>query len=465
MAVNMFGYIIPVLSLFVTTMNVLIIIVFVKRHMRSHTTFILTLIACVEILNIDCPAIVFAYLYLRGSYKHYLTSEQIKWSYLLGKICVDMFNMCSLWLTVLLAFIRYRCISSPFVARKVHSPRKIIIYVVVIIVFVGLVHVPSFYLFEFRSVTNVDPISNLTTIVGALIEREGVYLKSCSGRKLHIIVETLTDSLIPSALLVCCNIKLLITLRKAKQSRSSLRHTNNVCFKSDEENSQKNINTDAEPSKINSRGSTNQTLGLKKVFHFNERYIPNISQPLVQNNKCKTNSMKDIKERRDTQHNFYTFKSRHTHASTSSDHSLDKLDRESERTSLLILLVSTIILVHECPLAIVNTYTLANYSDKPLPLSKGCFSIVVLLWQFITYPAIFLIYSCMCKAFRKELWKILTCLCRREKRGQSNMRKPFPCPCSVRKRIPRDGQTSPRPLHENVQDRDNCSDKGNDLLT
>ena len=424
MAVNVFGYVIPVLSVIVTTINILIILVFTKKRMRSHTTFILTLIACAEIINIVCPAIVFSYLYLRGNYKQYLTAEQIKYSYVLGKICVDMFNMFSLWLTVLLAFIRCRCINSPFEAKRLYSFRKIIIHIVLIIIFVCFVHIPSFFIFEFHSNSTIDPDTNLTLERGVLLETEGAYFKTCVGRKFHVFVETITDSLLPTVVLVGCNINILVALRKAKKSRVILRHKEN-----DKLTCNDNKRKDGENVGLKSNlFSINDTLDKDVEFEkslTDESHKSSYKQ--AHENLCKQEAScgKESKVKLPfvkcvKLHNIFTSKAKQARARLQSDSTLDKLDKEGQRTSYLILLVSTIIAVHELPLAILNIYTLVNSSDKPLPLSHGCLSIYLLLWQFITYPALFLIYACMSKMFRKQLWKVLACICVRLRNRQQN---------------------------------------------
>lgn len=441
-AVNVFEYIFPILAVSVTAINILIIIVFTKPHMRSPTTFILTLIAFVEIINIICPTSIFSYLYLHGNYKYYLTRGEIQWSYILGKICVDMFNMISLWLTVLLAFVRCKCINSQSITRKVHSTKQIIIFVVLILVVVIVVNVPAFYIFEFYSIEKLDPIANITSEIGVLVESQGIYFRSCSGRKVHVFVEMITDSILPCVILICCNAKIVIALRKARNSRSVLRHKRTLKIVNGDKQKYKSMeNISSEM--LNGRLSKDISIELEKRFYSNGRYIANDSEKHLVDNECKqvvhkstrkTDFMKHYLLTNAKLHNFCTFQTRHLRPRMHSDSTIDKLDKESERTSLLILLVSTIIVLHELPLAVLKILTLAQSFNKPLPMSRGCLSVIILLWQFITYPAIFLIYTCMCRAFRKELIKTLTCLCMRHNSKRQVNRKPASCPASIRTR-------------------------------
>lgn len=590
LGVDVFGYLAPILALLVTVMNVLIIIVFMRPHIRSHTTFILTLIACADTLDIVCPAGIFAYIYLFGHYKEYLRCSQLEWAYILGEICVDMFNMLSLWLTVLLAFMRCRCIKSPFVAKQAHSFKRTLVYLISILTLVISLHVPSFFIFDFRPVQYVDKEKNETMIICAMQESNGKFLKTCSERKMQLVMETLLDSILPCVLLVYFNCAMLFTLKRANESRSSLRCNSSVRqylnkdIKEDDVrendvreddvreddakdeqvkqttascNDTVNVNFDRssytilniDPVKLNSDRNcdaalngdtvtgnsdrtgdttiTNDSVNVKSyklgdttlndaifnvhcnnsgytnlinsrvsvrsntilnydivnIHSYRTDFTTDLNDDIVdvssdtidldvENTDChkdaalrnlKVNQSDIIRQDNDSKSDavllglkennkdkktaLMNFKlmckcftcqrsvKKNDRNRTSSDSTIDKLDRESRRTSWLILCVSSIIVIHEVPLVVLNIYNLTTYRDKPLPLSNGCFSIVLLLWQFVTYPAIFLIYACMSGAFRLELLKTFTCQAKLNKSRLSKDRKSFVCPCSVRKSI------------------------------
>lgn len=536
LGVDVFRYIFPFLAVFVTTTNILIVFVFMKPHIRSHTTFILTLIACADILGIVCPTVVFAYLYLFGYYKEYLTCKQIEWTYILGEICVDVFNMLSLWLTVLLAYIRCRCINSPFLARHVHSFKRVFIYLICLLILVISLHVPSFYIFEFQQVQYVDKDNNGTHAVCAMLEPDGVFLKSCSSRKVQLILETVFDSVLPCVLLVYCTFAMLCTLHRGKQNRLSLRKIDSVrynsikeskkyakeelteqtcalrceeaiakCEKTDCESSRvkykrnnceekregnvcdaNNENWDTTDVEVNNatcdredhevvkakRGNIDIAAKTVKcesincascdktickaidldntkddIFKGDEEHISSFSKDANKDNNNDTvffdsDENNDEKKSLDVDVSLFcsclncqNSATKTVRQSTSSDSTIDKLDRESRRTSWLILCVSTIVLVHEFPLVAINIYNLTTYKDKPLPLSNGCLSIVLLLWQFVTYQAIFFIYACMSSAFRSELRKMFTCQRKQAEPALSNEGNSFPSPCAVRRTL------------------------------
>jgi hypothetical protein len=288
-----------------------------------------------------------------------------------------------------------------------------------------LVHIPSFFIFDFHTISTFDPITNITSERGVLLETEGVFFKTCIGRKVHVCIETITDSLLPTIILVGCNINILVALRKAKKSRVILRHNEDdkLTIKTEIEKKDvkkvefcsklisvnDNLDKDADVDKIIPR--ENYKISTKRMYG-------NLCKPEASNGKesdVKLSLANCVKL-----HNIFTSKAKHVRARLQSDSTVEKLDKEGRRTSCLILLVSTIIVVHELPLTILNTYTLVNSSDKPLPLSHGCLSIILLLWQFITYPALFLIYACMSKVFRTELWNVLTCICIRHRNRRLN---------------------------------------------
>lgn len=428
LAVGILGYAVPFLAVIVTTVNILIVVIFTKPHIRSHTTFILTLIACADMVDILCPTVVFTYHYMLGHYKEFLTCRQIEWAYILGEICVDMFNMLSLWLTVLLAFIRCRCIKFPFVARNVHSFKKIVVYILCIFALVITVHTPSFFIFDFQTVNIVDSKTNETKTTCGVMEADGMLLKACSKRKFHVLTETLLDSIVPCVILLYFNFVMVITLRRANQSRSSLRQkdlepsTDNQDCVMEEEKSRKRVHCEI----INLNRSEHMVTSCGKCRQCGSCFV-----------NCNSRRKR-----------------------VSSDIILDKLDKESRRTSWLIFVVSSIIVVHEIPLAVANAYALVTHRNVPLPIAiNGCLSVILLLWQFITYPVIFIIYACMSGAFRSELWRILTFMCKYNHSKQPNEKNLFASPCSVRKTISKIKAGSSREIHqhnESIMDSDSC---------
>ncbi|XP_060554684.1 G-protein coupled receptor 52-like [Ruditapes philippinarum] len=226
LSIYVFGYIIPVLAIFVAAVNILVIIVFQKPNIRSHTTIILTLIAGADMLGIMCSASIKAYHFLFGHYIDLLSCTMAKLTYIFGEICLDMFSMFSLWLTVLLSFIRCKCIKSPFSTRYIHTNRRILAYVLCLWIAVCIVHLPSYFIFDFQIISFVDYKTNITRVTCGILEIDGAFFKSCSRRKAHVIVEMVLDSFLPCILLLYYTTVMLLALRAANKSRSSLRRNN-----------------------------------------------------------------------------------------------------------------------------------------------------------------------------------------------------------------------------------------------
>ena len=410
LAVTVLGYIIPVLSLFVAVVNILAIIVFLKPKVKSNITIIFTFIAGVDVIGIACPSAVFVYHYILGYYKDFLTCSQIKVSYFLGRICEDMFKMLSIWLTVLLAFVRCQCIKYPFTARGTASTKRVALYITCICTIVCIVHIPAYFTFDFQTLKQFDRTKNTTYYMCGLLETEGFILKSCSRRKAHVVVTTVLDSILPCVFLIYFNSVMLYTLRTANKNRSSLRRKFSC-----------EVRTKVEEMFSQSQHGTKDNEETMKTSDFEGEGKPTIDI----NNASEDNSLtKQHYANTDVcLYNQILDKSK-VKFSTPRDPTLDKLDHESRRTSWLIFVVSSIILIHEIPLAFANTYTLIHHKEKPLPLSvTGCFSVVQLLWQFITYPVIFLISSCMSKIFRRELMKTIFCKYKCKKKCSQQMGK------------------------------------------
>jgi len=123
-------------------------------------------------------------------------------------VFVDMFNAMSIWLTVLLAFMRYRCLQSPFSVKCVHKHRRVALYVVMIVFLELCVHIPSLFLVEYVPIVMASNNTDDPYIAGGIRFQETVL-----SRRTHIWTETLIDSLIPSLVLLFLTWKILLTLR------------------------------------------------------------------------------------------------------------------------------------------------------------------------------------------------------------------------------------------------------------
>jgi len=191
----------------------------------------------------------------------------------------------------------------------VHKHRRVALYVVMIIFLELCVHIPSLFLVEYMpSVMASNNTDDPYIACGIWFQ------KTVLSRRTHIWTETLVDSLIPSLLLLFLTWTILLTLRKAKQSRLSLRSHSSIKSSGD-----------------GKKGDEGQRVMLSS--------IPS-SQRL-----------------------------------SNGEAAFDKIDRESRRASWLIFAVAALIFTHERPMSILNIYNLAKYNQRTLPVVLyGCWA-------------------------------------------------------------------------------------------
>jgi hypothetical protein len=316
-------------------------------------------------------------------------------------------------------------------------------------------HIPSSFLFEFSSITASNPATNTTKHMCIIKESNLFFHNSSIGRKIQFCAETVLDSIVPCLILVYLDFVILLTLKNAIISRSSLRR-NNTNIQIDENNETNSSRKQQHNHKVKRgfilrlfKGEKNQ----ESDHQLNETTTADMNA--YTNGKCN----KQLDEKLEPENISQSCKKlsgvsakRKLFGKTktkSVDSAFERLDRESRRTSWLIFMVATIISLHEIPLAVCNVYLLVKHAGASLPLNVyGCLSAILLLWQYVTYLVIFLIYAFMSGAFRSELKRILGKLCGIDTARSAGKQKVFLSPCSVRKTIRRDRNASYIPTHE-----------------
>ncbi|XP_052772716.1 uncharacterized protein LOC128211727 [Mya arenaria] len=382
----LFGIITPIQAALVTIVNIFIVILFTKPHIRSRTTCIMTLIALADLLSILSPTSTFIWLFTLDSDNHRraVPYRFCIWTVAFVNIFQDMFNAMSLWFTVLLALMRCKCLQSPFAAKCTHRYLHVIGYVSGVVCLVLAVHIPSFFIFDVVPLNRTYVDSNVTDIMCGLKER-----KYSIPRKIHLWMEVLLDSLIPSCILLYLTFSILWALRKAKQSRSSLRSHSSVYRPGGVQDDSK---------------KENESVRHKLVQFLRQKFRGKTSKYSV-------------------------------------DSAFEKLDRESRRTSWLIFAVAILISTHELPMALITAYKLTIHMHETLPLVFfGCWSAIFTLWQNTIYPLTFFIYAVMSANFRSEILRVLTCKClfSGEKTTAGNnptVKNVLLSPCCVRKSL------------------------------
>ena len=488
-----YGFIVPLLALLVITVNLLIIIIFSKPHIRSHTTFILTIIAISDSLNIAIPSILYVHYYTLDKHNDYVPFNLCFITYVSLHLLPDLFNLISVWSTILLACIRFRCLQSPFRARELHTNRRIAIGITFVVIIALFVHLPTVVMFDFIP-ANVTSFVTNETMKTCVVATAKALNKVCAFREIHIWIELFANSFIPCFTLIALDIAILCTLRKAAVKRLSL-HTLGSAFQfsSRRKSSVTRYKCLASKTKENISKSyiidgkalqqieCNESAHNTEEFEFNtltkritttERRQSNSTcdgnhtntkdnslfaegirdiQHLRQCSHVGSNQQSRLKrfsslfvpssliwERRSTSiHHCQSNKTKHfRHSRTFSDVSYKKLARESKRTSWMIFAVVALICSYELLYGILFAYKMIH-NVGPIPVNFfGCGTVYLYLWQYITYPLIFLIYCFMSAAFRHELKQSLCCSTKESKKlpvyGRNSV---FMSPCSVRKSL------------------------------
>ena len=512
-ALPIYGFIVPPLAVLVVVFNALILVIFAKPHIRSHTTVILTVIAIADSLNISLPSIIYVYMYTFGHHHDYVPSSMCLSVYVLIHLLPEMFNLISVWATVLLACIRFRCIQAPFRAKDLHTNTRIAIGIVIVFIIGACVQLPSIGLFDFVPVNITSLVTN-KTIETCIVTTSKNLNSACFLREIHIWVELFANSFIPCFALITLDIAILYTLRKAELRRESLQRGSSFRFRIRRNSSASNH----ECSELLAKYAVNETYKCNPLRHtvseteaahtanLSNGVKPSIKNKTLENYKADSavdgndaksgcdsdisrisvanaltdsdcNNFDDINRgirRRAYTDSFHRrcqkrvasvlsipgslnrqFRSSVSifrqdsvafkdfkNSSTRSNDSYKRLAKESRRTSWMIFAVVALICSHELLYGILFAHQMIH-NVGPIPLNFfGCGTVYLYLWQYITYPLIFLIYCFMSAAFRLELRRTVTCS--KQKFGEKHSQprnSVFMSPCTLRKSISLERET------------------------
>lgn len=493
-AVPIYGFIVPCLALMVVIINILIIVIFSKPHIRSHTTVILTIIALADSLNISLPSTIYVYYYVLGNHKDYVPYQLCQATFLLIHLLPEMFNLISVWSTILLACIRFRCLQSPFKAKSLHTNRRIAVGITFAVSLAILVQVPSLALFDFLPVNVTSTVTN-RTMTTCVVATSKLINGACILREIHIWIELFVNSFIPCFMLILLDLAILYTLHKAERRRGSLNRRGSsfkvkvkrksfdkrhICKENgcDQRSGHTALNysnlrqtdsNDTMPDRGENIQKTTQVslkdrsndlmdknviseYGVNKGNSSVEKCAHYSDSDSLSSNKCVSrNSLQQRFQNRlssvlhftghglnqlgcDSPINSKDFKT----SSTRSNDSYKRLAKESRRTSWMIFAVVALICSHELLYGILFAHKMVT-NVGPVPINFfGCGTVYLYLWQYITYPLIFLIYCFMSSAFRIELRNTLTCRKAKPGKRQTHGRNSvFMSPCTLRKSMSR----------------------------
>ncbi|XP_062599548.1 sex peptide receptor-related protein 2-like [Saccostrea cucullata] len=121
------GFVSPVLIFFTLVTNIFVVLILLRRHMRSPTNAILAAMAISDTLTGISPLPVLIHFFSLENYEEFV---EYHWFYLyrfLGELIPTIFHTSSIWLTVTLAIQRYVYICHTATARRFCTIQNVVI--------------------------------------------------------------------------------------------------------------------------------------------------------------------------------------------------------------------------------------------------------------------------------------------------------------------------------------------------
>ncbi|OWF55404.1 sex peptide receptor-like [Mizuhopecten yessoensis] len=222
-AVPLLGYFSPVLILITLVTNTLVVIVLLKKHMRSPTNAILAGMALSDMFTGLFPLPVFLYFFGLGNYKEYIP---YKWCYTykyMSELIPTIFHTASIWLTMALAIQRYIYICHSFKARKWCTITNVLYGTLAIYVIAILSQISRFFDSTYQPFivpSRLDPNQTIVACEEALMpwvrDNPDVYYN------VYYWFRVICIHLIPCTFLVVLNALLISAMRSAQLRRMQL---------------------------------------------------------------------------------------------------------------------------------------------------------------------------------------------------------------------------------------------------
>lgn len=222
-AVPLLGYFSPALIYLTLVTNTLVVVVLLKKHMRSPTNAILAGMALSDMFTGLFPLPVFLYFFGMEHYKEYIPYN---WCYtykFMSALIPIIFHTASIWLTMALAIQRYIYICHSFKARRWCTITNVIygtiaIYVIAILSqisrFLDSTYIPT------EVPSRLNPNQTMTACVEDLqpwvIGYEDIYYN------VYFWFRVICIHLIPCTFLVVLNALLISAMRSAQLRRMQL---------------------------------------------------------------------------------------------------------------------------------------------------------------------------------------------------------------------------------------------------
>lgn len=217
------GFVSPILIFFTLITNVFVVLILLRRHMRSPTNTILAAMAISDTFTGVTPLPVFIHFF---SLDNYIDFVEYHWCYLykyLGELIPTIFHTASIWLTVSLAIQRYVYICHTAAARRFCTIQNVIVASVIIYVLAILSQITRFFDFEFSPFPfslldspNDTVVFCVERISPWVLKNEDLYFN------LYFWFRVIFIHLVPCTILVVINSVLIWTLRTAHKRRMQL---------------------------------------------------------------------------------------------------------------------------------------------------------------------------------------------------------------------------------------------------
>ncbi|GAB1602865.1 sex peptide receptor [Argonauta hians] len=222
-AVPLLGYLAPPVAVITIITNSLVVIVLMKRNMKSPTNCVLIGMALSDMFTGVMPMPFYIYFYAAGNYQDYVPSWCCRIYYMFTQYIPTIFHTASIWLTLTLAIQRYIYICHSFRARFWCTINNVIKGTIAIYFLAALFHFTRFFEYEFKSVKLPSMIDTNQTVESCYIARSEWILDWINlYYNLYFWFRVVFVHLIPCTALVVLNGMLIHAITLAKRRRKLL---------------------------------------------------------------------------------------------------------------------------------------------------------------------------------------------------------------------------------------------------
>ncbi|KAJ8313121.1 hypothetical protein KUTeg_010494 [Tegillarca granosa] len=233
-AVPLYGVLSPIVIIITLVTNTFILVVLLKKHMRTPTNVILASMAVSDMLTGIFPFPLLIYYFGLGYYSDYVPNRWCRAIYYLLEIMPTVCHTSSVWITMFLTIHRY--------IQNYHSMHAKIwctvsntIRVILVIYFVAILsHVTKCFDTNIQQTELSSKIYPNTSIVGCQSTLNDWFKKNKQFYKtVYYLFRVICIHLIPCTLLLIFNLTLISTLRSAKHRRIQLLNANRMSLSRD----------------------------------------------------------------------------------------------------------------------------------------------------------------------------------------------------------------------------------------